>query len=76
MIGCEARRGSVDCVTLSWAGCSHGTAPLSVHCRQSQSRGREREEGRDTAMREGSPLTAPLAHWADAGVTEFDYREI
>lgn len=31
--------------------------------------GREREGGE---MREGSLLTATLAHWAEAGVTEFD----
>lgn len=39
-------------------------------------REREGEGGRDREMREGSLPTAPLAHWADAGVTEFDYRKI
>lgn len=39
---------------------------------------REKEGGRvgETEMREGSLPPAPLAHWADAGVTEFDYRKI
>jgi len=70
----EARSSSVDFVTVCWDAYA---GPLLYQCAVDRLRagsewgsvwgGGERE----TEMREGS-LTAPLAHWADAGVTEFD----
>lgn len=46
-------------------------APLLYQCAVATFRA---EWGETEAMREGSPPAAPLAHWAEAGVTEFDYE--
>lgn len=50
-------------------------APLLYQCAVARFRaewGETEAGGRE--MREGSPPAAPLAHWAEAGVTEFDYE--